>query len=222
MAERPLRILIWGGGGHGKVVADLVRALGGRVAGFVDADPAKLGQRVEPGGGRVVVAQAEFQAGLRRGDPLPGEASGVVVAIGESRLRLSLCAQLEAALAPALVHPASHRSPSARLGDGTVVFSRAVLNADAVVGRGVIVNTGAIVEHDCRVGDGAHVSPGAVLCGGVEVGEGAWIGAASVVIPGVRVGRGATVGAGAVVVRDVADGVVVAGNPAKPVRSETR
>lgn len=222
MAERGPCILIWGGGGHGKVIADLVRALGGRVAGFVDADLAKLGERVEPGGGRVVVAQAEFQAALRSGAPLPMGADSVVVATGEGRLRLSLCAQLGPALAPVLIHPAAMLSPSASVDEGSVVLSRAVLNADAVVGRGVIVNTGAIVEHDCRVGDGAHISPGAVLCGGVQVEEEAWIGAGSVVIPGVRIGRGAMVGAGAVVVRDVADGAVVAGNPAKAVRSELK
>ena len=32
------RFLLWGAGGHGKVVAHLVRATGGTVAGFVDGD----------------------------------------------------------------------------------------------------------------------------------------------------------------------------------------
>ena len=55
-AARPVGpLIVWGAGGHGKVVADLVRAAGGRTLGFVDADPDKLGREVEPGGGRVVM-----------------------------------------------------------------------------------------------------------------------------------------------------------------------
>ena len=50
MATRTERVLIWGGGGHGKVVADLVRATGREVAGFADRDAAKVGRMVEPGG----------------------------------------------------------------------------------------------------------------------------------------------------------------------------
>ena len=42
-----------------------------------------------------------------------------------------------------------------------------------------------------------------------------WIGANSIILPGVRVGRGAVVAAGSVVTKDVGEGVVVGGNPAK-------
>jgi maltose O-acetyltransferase len=43
-----------------------------------------------------------------------------------------------------------------------------------------------------------------------------YIGAGAIVLPGVSIGRGAVVAAGAVVTRDVPDGAVVAGMPAKP------
>ena len=44
------------------------------------------------------------------------------------------------------------------------------------------------------------------------------IGTGSVILPGVTIGRGAVVGAGAVVTKDVPDGAVVAGNPARVLR----
>ena len=53
----------------------------------------------------------------------------------------------------------------------------------------------------------------------VVVGDGAWIGARSVVLPGVTIGRGAVVAAGSVVNRSVADNVLVAGVPARHIRS---
>lgn len=215
-------LLVWGGGGHGRVVADLVRAAGYAVAGYVDRDPARLGETVEPGGGRVVVSEADFLVGAAAGRCANG-ADGVTLAIGDNRAREACLGRVPGLSAPALVHPSAVVSPSARLGRGTVVLPLAAVNAAAVLGDAVIVNTSAVVEHDCVLGDAVHVSPGAVLAGGVRVGARSWIGAGAAVVQGIRVGRDAVVGAGAVVVRDVPDGTTVVGNPARPIqRSEGR
>jgi acetyltransferase-like isoleucine patch superfamily enzyme len=48
--------------------------------------------------------------------------------------------------------------------------------------------------------------------------SGSKIGAHATLLPGVIVGHGALVGAGAVVVRDVPDGKVVVGNPARIIK----
>jgi UDP-perosamine 4-acetyltransferase len=209
------RLLIWGGGGHGKVVADLVRAVGGIVIGFVDAAPEKLGQPVEPGGGYVVLAQDDLIARVK-GGALPDGVDAVALAVGHNATRLACLGVLNGFATSALVHPSAVVSPSAQLGRGTVVFPAAVVNAAARIGDAAIINSGAIVEHDCVVGDGAHVSPGAVLTGGVSVGARSWIGAGATVVPGVRIGADVVVGAGAVVLRDVPDGATVAGVPARP------
>jgi len=46
-----------------------------------------------------------------------------------------------------------------------------------------------------------------------------WIGERAIILPGVTIGRGAIVGAGAVVTKDIPDFAVVAGNPAKVIKS---
>ena len=53
----------------------------------------------------------------------------------------------------------------------------------------------------------------------VRIGDGTWLGARAMVLPGVTIGRRVLVAAGAVVTRDVPDDVLVAGNPARVVRS---
>jgi acetyltransferase-like isoleucine patch superfamily enzyme len=50
---------------------------------------------------------------------------------------------------------------------------------------------------------------------GIVIGSDVWIGAQATITDGVRVGEGAVVGAGAVVTRDVQDGTVVKGVPAR-------
>jgi sugar O-acyltransferase (sialic acid O-acetyltransferase NeuD family) len=206
--------LVWGAGGHGKVVADLIRSLGFEVTGYLDGDPRKLGEVVEPGGARVLITDEEWEA--NGGETGFGDRRlCYALAIGSNSLRERALLRLDRWDLPALVHPSAVLSPSAVIGRGSVVLPRAIVNAAARIGQAVIVNSGSIVEHDCVVADAAHVSPGAVLSGGVHVGERTWIGAGATIIQGVTVGADAVVGAGAVVIRDVPDGSTVVGNPAR-------
>lgn len=53
----------------------------------------------------------------------------------------------------------------------------------------------------------------------IRVGDDCWIGGGAIILPGVTLGAGSVVAAGAVVTRDVPPGVLVAGSPARVVRS---
>ena len=210
--------LIWGAGGHGKVVADLVRALGHRVFGFADSDVSRMGQRAEPGGARVEITDAALRVALRQAPQPDLPFDAVALGIGDNDARHECLRSLRACCVVPLVHPTAVVSDSARIGRGTVVFAGSVVNAAAKVGDACIINTGAVVEHDCDLGDAVHVSPGAVLCGHVRVGHRSWIGASAVVIQEITIGADVIVGAGAVVTRDVPDGATVVGNPARIIR----
>jgi maltose O-acetyltransferase len=56
----------------------------------------------------------------------------------------------------------------------------------------------------------------------IVVEEDVFLGARVVILPGVTIGRGAAVGAGSVVTRDVPAEAIVAGNPARMIRSRER
>ena len=53
----------------------------------------------------------------------------------------------------------------------------------------------------------------------ITVEDRVWIGAGAIILPGVTIGEGAMVAAGSVVTRDVPPRMVVAGNPARVIRS---
>jgi len=137
--------------------------------------------------------------------------SPVIVSIGDNASRYRVASKLTGKFGRA-IHPSAIVSPTATIGEGTVVMQGAIIQAGAIIGKHCIVNTGATIDHECVLEDFVHVSPHATLCGNARVGEGSWIGAGTTIIPGVRVGRWSVIGAGSVVTRGIPGNVVAFGN----------
>ena len=191
--------LIYGFGGHARVVWTALHASGRAVGAFFDDN--------QPAGewnGVPVV-------GPYRADVLP--ADEVILAIGDNQIRRRLSTVVTHRFGQA-IHPSAIIDASVALGAGSMVLHGSVLQLGVSVGTHTIINSSASVDHDCRIGDFVHIAPGAVMCGDVTIEAGCLIGAGAVVLPGVTVGEGSIVGAGSVVNRDVPPGATVVGNPA--------
>ncbi|MCE9589556.1 MAG: NeuD/PglB/VioB family sugar acetyltransferase [Planctomycetes bacterium] len=202
--QQPLGpLVIYGAGGHGRVVADAARAQGWRVVGFLD-DLAPAGTAV----GESNVLSATQVRDAR---------AAVIVGIGDNKTRERIQLRLvsEGWRVITVIHPTAWISPSVAPGSGAFVGAGAIVQAGAAIGEGAIVNTRAVIEHHCVVGEFAHVAPGAALGGAATIGRGTLVGMQAAVLPIVRVGAGATVGAGAVVTKDVGAGITVVGVPAR-------
>lgn len=202
------RVVVFGAGGHGRVVADAALCAGWEVLGFLD-DQRPVGQDVSLG--RVLGGRGWWRE---------NQDVAIALAIGDNAIRRQLAEELEAEglQLATVVHPSAVVSRAAQLGPGVVVLALAVINAGAHVERGAIVNSAAVVEHDVRVERFAHVSPHATLAGAARLGELSQLGAGACVLPGVCVGSRCLVGAGAVVTRDVPSNSVCMGVPARVTR----
>jgi sugar O-acyltransferase (sialic acid O-acetyltransferase NeuD family) len=121
--------------------------------------------------------------------------------------------------ATAIVDPTAVVATSAAIGAGTYVNAGAVVAGAAKIGTFVFINRSASIGHHVDIAEFASIGPGAVICGEVRLGRGAVVGAGAVVLPAVAVGGNAGVAAGAVVRDSVPDHCLVAGNPARVVKT---
>lgn len=119
---------------------------------------------------------------------------------------------------PALVDPSAIVARTASVGEGSIVNAQVVIGAQARLGRFVQVNRSASIGHNADIEDYVTLGPACVLAGHVILESGCFIGAGAILAPKVRIGRNTVISAGAVVVKDVPDGAVMIGNPAKMAR----
>ncbi len=207
------KLAIFGASGHGKVVGDTALQCGwSEIAFFDDAWP-----KLQTNGRWSVLGDT---ASLRK---RAREFSGVVVAIGNNRIRLNKSLHLrEAGLALiTLIHPRACVSEDVAIDLGSVVFAGAVVQTGTSIGLAGIVNTVATVDHDCSLTAGVHVCPGAHLAGGVAVGECSWIGIGATVNQCMTIGADVTVGAKSAVIADIPDKVTVVGVPAQVIEKRS-
>lgn len=197
------------------MLVDALLECGVHVSGLSDPDPALKGRTVL---GVPVLGDDGIL------DSYPPESTLLVNAIGSTESMAARQAVYERLKSRgyrflSVLHPSAVVSRSAILGEGVQVMAGVVVQAGARVGDNTILNTRASVDHDCEVGKHCHIAPGVSLSGAVAVGDGTHIGVGACVTQGVQIGAGCLVAAGAAVVAGVGDGLRVGGVPARLLRA---
>jgi UDP-3-O-[3-hydroxymyristoyl] glucosamine N-acyltransferase len=104
-------------------------------------------------------------------------------------------------------------SDNVEIGSNTCVV-KGMIN-DTFLGESVKVDNLVHIAHDCFIDDYSFIIAGAELSGYVSVGKRSRVAPNACVKQRLSIGNDALVGLGAVVTKNVPDGKVVAGNPAK-------
>ena len=112
---------------------------------------------------------------------------------------------------------------------GVKVGKRCKISSHSFLCEGVTIEDEVFVGHNVTFindrfpratnADGSSQTEADWECVGTLVKRGASIGSSATILCGVVIGEGATIGAGSVVTKDVPDGAVVAGNPARILRT---
>jgi sugar O-acyltransferase (sialic acid O-acetyltransferase NeuD family) len=208
-------VIVLGAGGNSLGILDAIEACNAvqpgsyEIAGILDDIPENLGKRVLGHSVLGPISEAPKHAGC-------SFINGISSL--ESFRRIPEIVQrtgLPVERFVSIVHPRATVAAGARVGRGTSILAGSVIAPEAHVGDHVIILQNTTVNHHSRVHDYATLSAGVTVLGYVDIGRNAFVGGGSTLIPRIRIGASAIVGAGSVVIRDVPDGRVHAGNPAR-------
>lgn len=204
------KVVIIGGGGHAKVIIDILKS--DPVVELIGCiDPHAMGGVSDIQSlGDDTNLQELYDAGIRY----------AFIAIGDNavRQRLALKASHIGFFFVNAISRFAYVAASARLGVGIAIMPGSVIQADTEIGDLSIINTNASVDHDCKIGTLCHAAPGVTIAGHVVTGEGVFLGAGAKVIDGMHIGKWSILGAGAVVVDAIPHHCLAVGVPARIVR----
>lgn len=118
-----------------------------------------------------------------------------------------------------LIHPSAMIADDVEIGQGSIIYPNVVALSNVQIGQHVTILSGTVLNHDVELGDWSILGSGAMLSGAVKVGRVCYLGTSCAIREGVTIGAGSLVGMGAAVTDDVPPDTVVAGVPAKFLRS---
>lgn len=139
-------ILIYGSGGHGRVVADAVESRSARSRVFFFDD-----------------ATQPYNSKFKRNRKL-------VIGIGNNEVRKKVSETISHAFGT-VIHPSAQIAKDVEIGEGTVVLANAVIQTGAVIGKHCIINANVVIDHDVVIGDFVSIYPGAYIGGNAIVTE---------------------------------------------------
>lgn len=201
------QLLLIGGGGHARSCIDVIEAQNHyTIAGIVEADGAQADSKTP-------YSIIGFDSQLPE---LLAKTSHCLITVGQvkyANIRQTIFENLSllGANLVTVVSPLGYVSPSASLGQGTIVMHQALVNAQAQVGDNCIINSQALIEHDCVIGDHCHISTGAKINGDVKIGNGCLIGSGAVIKQGVSLAENVIIGANSTVLSDITQSGVYVG-----------
>lgn len=127
----------------------------------------------------------------------------------------------------ARIEPGAIIRDKVAIGDNAIIMMGAAINIGASIGAGTMIDMNVVVGGRAKIGAMCHIGAGSVIAGVIEppsaqpvvIEDDVLVGANAVVLEGVRIGKGSVVAAGAVVTVDVPENSVVAGAPARVIKT---
>jgi sugar O-acyltransferase (sialic acid O-acetyltransferase NeuD family) len=117
-----------------------------------------------------------------------------------------------------LIHPTVSLD-MVSVGVGNYIQESVILQAETKVGNNASIHIGSLIGHECQIADSVFIAHGCNLSGLVSVAEGVFIGVGATILPRLSIGQWSIVGAGSLVTNNVKPFTVVAGNPARLIRT---
>jgi sugar O-acyltransferase (sialic acid O-acetyltransferase NeuD family) len=117
-----------------------------------------------------------------------------------------------------IIHKDVSIASSCVIGEGCFILPGCVLDNNVRLGNNVLVNVGSAIAHDTIIGNHSFLSPRVAIAGFVQIGECCNLGINATIIDNIKIVDNVQVGGGAVVIKDLTEGGVYVGTPARRIR----
>ena len=148
----------------------------------------------------------------------------VVIAVGEPSARDSLYRKVKGAglnLAT-LIHPGVYIDETTAIGEGVVVAEGVTITANVEIGDNAYIQPHAVIGHDIKIGRHTMIGSNCQIGGGDRIGERVFMGFLSGTTDHISIGSDSIISAGAIVFRELTEGVIAVGNPARIVKKNEK
>ena len=191
------KVIIFGAGGHAKVIADIVVKSNDKVIGFLDDNIDKQNNIVY--NNRKVIGTINKDIINKYRDAY------FIIGIGDNEIRKRISDEYPDLNYYTAIHPSDIIGNEVEIDKGTTIMAGVVINPGTKIGKHCIVNTSASLDHDNDLDDYVHISPGAHLAGTVKIKEGTWICTGVTIINNITINSWNIIAAGATIIRDIND-----------------
>ena len=136
------KYILYGFGGHGKVIKDAIEKLGHQVIHIFDNEN-PYDKNIYP-------------------------ESEIIIAIGNNEIRDKISKEISHKLG-VIIHPDASIALDAIIEEGTVILANAVIQSGVSIGKNCIINANVTIDHEVIINDFVSVYPGTYIGGNCEI-----------------------------------------------------
>jgi len=195
-------LIIYGAGGHGQEILQLVLRHNLKFAGFLDESK-----------------QEKFYEGFPIINSLTEltKDNGIVLGVGDiiNRVKIIKSAlDMNFAIFPHIIDKNNYITNTITFNRGVIIFPNCSISTNVILNEFASINYNCSVSHRSIIGKFSNVCPNCTICGDVVIDDFTFIGAGSIINEKVKIGKNVIVASGSVVTSNVPDNVMIAGIPA--------
>lgn len=198
-----IEVIVIGAGGHAAEIDEYInysQKVNGinalKITGFIDDNPDNY-------------SSYKFSAPLLGGIKDHKIIKGYCYVIGIANLRYRRYFvdkfRSEGATFVTFIHHTAYISPTAAIGEGSIIGPNANLGPNVKVGKYTLINSRCSLGHDTVIGDYNFISPNVCFSGFSEIGDENLFGINSATIPGIKVGDRNKIAAGMILDQNIGD-----------------
>lgn len=141
----------------------------------------------------------------------------VVIAVGEPSVRDFMYQKVkdEGVRLATLIHPGVYIDETTTISEGVVIAEGVTVTDNVEIGANTYIQPHVVIGHDIKIGQHAVIGSNCQIGGGDYIGDRVFMGFLSGTTDHISIGNDSVISAGAIVFRELPEGVIAVGNPAR-------